>query len=128
MKMTKGNKSSKTLTQLLGLTDERDPIKRFLDRAKLIADSMAVWTFIETRDDEKYEEPEEAELLEEWTAQLDDIIAEIRVIDHEFEQVTCRVNVVPPNPSWDEACRKWIQQPATIGNVPSHPAVDYVSS
>ena len=99
----------------MGITDERDPLTRFLDTAKFVADSLAIVTFIETRDDEKYEQPEAGELLEEWNSQLDDIIAEIQLIPHDFKQVTCRVDVVYPelNSSTDETCRQWIQSYAS---------------
>lgn len=83
--------------ELLGITDERDQLAKFLNRLKFVADSLAIWSFIETRDDEKYEEPELGELLVEWNPQLDDIIAEIQLIARDFKQVTCRVNVLYPD-------------------------------
>lgn len=82
--------------ELLGITDERDPLTRFLDTAKFVPDSLAIVTLIETRDDEKYEKPEAGELLEEWNLQLDNIIAEMKLIAHDFKQVTCHVDVIYP--------------------------------
>ncbi len=87
------------------------PVTIFINSLTIVAGILQIYSFIETRDDQKRSKTEvdPSELAEEWNSQLADLNYRLENIKYTLKQVNCRLDAVhATHKSISPQCLKFI--------------------
>lgn len=72
------------------------PVTTFVNLVTVVSGLFTIWSWIETRDDQKKkeEEPGISEIAEEWNSQLENLNTRLNDVKLSLKQVTCRFDAV----------------------------------